>query len=149
MTIVTDGPQKLGQTSRPAQSSPLRRCVGHADKIALVAVASFYLITCLIIVFKRLPFPFELEWMEGASVLQVQRILDHEPLYTAPSIHFVPLIYNPFYFYVSALLATFTGNDFLPLRLVSVLSSVGCFALIFKFVYRRTTSHFASWIATC
>jgi len=111
--------------------------------------ASFYLLMYLVIALTRLSYPFELEWMEGGSVVQVQRILDGQSLYVAPSLSFVPFIYTPLYFYVSSLFAHVTGNGFLPLRLVSLLSSLGCFAFIFMIVHRRTSSLYASFIAFC
>ena len=37
---------------------------------------------------------FDLEWLEGASVQQVSRILSGQRLYVRPSIHFVPFIYQ-------------------------------------------------------
>ena len=46
-------------------------------------------------------FPFELESVEGHCLQQVGRVLDGQPLYVAPSLDFVPLIYMPLYFYLA------------------------------------------------
>ncbi len=119
--------------------------IGH--KLLLVGAACFLLVY-LIIAVARLAYPFELEWMEGGSVLQVQRILQGQSLYVAPSLNFIPFIYTPLYFYVSALVAQVTGDGFFPLRLVSFLSSLGCFAFIFMMVRRRTASLSAACLAT-
>lgn len=97
----------------------------------------------------RVPHPFELEWMEGGSVVHVQRVLDGEPLYIQPSLEFTPFIYTPLYYYASALMAVATGNGFLPLRLVAFLSSLGSLALIFFIVRRRTESVYAPLLASC
>jgi hypothetical protein len=86
--------------------------------------------------------------MEGGSVVHVVRVMQGQPLYGSPSLEFVPYIYTPFYFYISSLLARITGIGFLPLRLVSLLASLGCFGLIFLIVYRRTSSRYASFLAT-
>jgi len=125
------------------------RRFANIGQTLLVIGASLYPITYLVIALARLSYPFELEWMEGGSVVHVQRILDGQALYVTPSLTFIPYIYSPFYFYVSSLFAHVTGNGFLPLRLVSFLSSLGCLALIFMIVHKRTSSLYASFIASC
>ncbi len=124
------------------------RLVSLAQAI-LILGASTYLLVYLVISLARISYPFELEWMEGGSVIHVQRILDGQPLYIPPSLDFIPYIYPPFYYQVSSLFARFTGNGFLPLRLVSLLSSLGCFVLIFMIVHRRTASPYAACLAVC
>ncbi len=52
----------------------------------------------------RISFPLELEWMEGGSLHQAQRLLAGEPVYAAPSVEFVPFLYTPLY---PALIAAF------------------------------------------
>ena len=79
----------------------------------LIVGASLYPLAYLVIALTRLSYPFELEWMEGGSVVHVQRILDGQALYVTPSLTFVPFIYSPFYFYVSSLFAHVT-EDVLP-----------------------------------
>ncbi|MCB0208466.1 MAG: glycosyltransferase family 39 protein [Anaerolineae bacterium] len=118
-------------------------------QILLIMGASYYLLVYFVLALTRLSYPFELEWMEGGSVIQVQRILDGQSLYVRPSLDFVPFIYTPLYFYISSLFAQITENGFLPLRLVSLLSSLGCLVLIYMIVYRRTASCYASFMASC
>ena len=96
----------------------------------------------------RMRYPFELEWMEGGMVDHVRRILAGQSVYARPSLEFTAYPYTPFYYYVSAAVARFTGIGFLPLRLVSFLSSLGCFAVIFAMVRRETRSTFSAAIAT-
>ena len=129
-------------------TEPLHR-FANIGQTFLIIGGSLYLLVYVVIAIARLSYPFELEWMEGGSVVQVQRILDGQALYVVPSWTFVPFIYPPFYFHVSSLVAHVTGNGFFPLRLVSFFSSLGCFALIFLVVYRRTSSVYASFIASC
>ena len=106
----------------------------------LLGGATLYVLIYLFIAFNRMTYPYELEWMEGAVVDHVQRVLSGRPVYTEPSIEFVPFIYTPLYYYVSALFAAVLGIGFLPLRLVSTLSSIGCLAVLFHFVRRETGS---------
>lgn len=51
----------------------------------------------------RLPYPFDLEWMEGGILAHAWRLQHLKPLYVEPSAEFVPMIYPPGYY---ALLAT-------------------------------------------
>jgi hypothetical protein len=90
----------------------------------------------------RMRYPFELEWTEGGFVDQLQRIVNGQPVYVAPSVNFVPFLYTPLYFYVSAAVAKLVGVGFLPLRLVSFVASLGAFAMIFLIVRRETGSRF-------
>jgi hypothetical protein len=110
--------------------------------VALMAIASY-----LYVVSQRIGYPFELEWMEGACVDQVQRIIDGKALYVKPTLDFVPFAYAPLYFYASAWLSGPVGGGFMPLRLISVLSSVGCFALIYAIVFWETGDRFAGMLA--
>lgn len=96
------------------------------------------IVAYLVVAAFRLSYPFGLEWMEGGSVEQIRRLLAGQPLYTSPSMDFIPYIYTPLYFYVSALAAQITGVSFVPLRLVSIIASVGCLLLIFQIVRQET-----------
>jgi Dolichyl-phosphate-mannose-protein mannosyltransferase len=96
------------------------------------------------IIFSRMFYPYQLEWMEGAGLVQVSRLLAGKTLYIPPSIDFVPLIYPPIYFYVSAGIAKMIGLGFGALRLVSFLSSALCAAIIYLAVKERTNSKFAA-----
>jgi hypothetical protein len=118
-------------------------------QILLLVGVSGYVLVYLGIALARLSFPFELEWMEGGSVVHVQRVLNGQPLYVAPTLDFIPSIYTPLYFYLSSLVARMTGNGFFPLRALSFLASIGCFALIILIVHQRTASRNASFTAVC
>lgn len=84
--------------------------------------------------------------MEGASLLQVMRLLYDQPLYTQPSLDYIPLIYPPVYFYVSALAAKLLGLGFTALRLVSALAFLGCLVLIFQSIHSVTQNLFSALV---
>jgi 4-amino-4-deoxy-L-arabinose transferase-like glycosyltransferase len=94
----------------------------------------------------RLPFPFELGWMEGATLMHVRRLLEGAHLYTQPSIHFVPFAYPPLYYYVCLPFAWMLGPWFMALRAVSVLATVMTMVLVWNLV-RRENGHFAGVVA--
>jgi hypothetical protein len=78
------------------------------------------------------------EWLEGNSLVEVHRILAGQPLYPAPTVEYVPDGYPPLYFAVAAVVARVLGTSYLTLRLVSVLSSLACFAVLARLVQRET-----------
>jgi len=109
--------------------------------------ASAFLLLYAVLAISRVSYPFDLEWMEGAMVDHVSRILAGENIYVAPSVTFVPFFYSPFYYYVSAALSSVTGVGLLPLRLISIASSVAIFWLIYLFIVKDTGSRYAGMIA--
>lgn len=111
------------------------------------AAAATFLIVYVVTAVRRCAYPFELEWMEGAMVDHVDRILRGERLYVQPSIEFVPFIYGPVFFFASAAVAKVTGIGFLPLRLVSMFASFGCFGLLYALVERETRDRIAGLVA--
>ena len=125
----------------------MRRCLelnllSRLLKYTLGICAISYIFVYLLVALNHISYPYELEWMEGNSVDHVLRLLSGKPLYVEPSLEFIPSIYTPLYFYFSALSSMLFGIGFLPLRLVSFLASIGCFALLFEFVRRETKSMF-------
>ncbi|HXB48347.1 MAG TPA: glycosyltransferase family 39 protein [Streptosporangiaceae bacterium] len=112
------------------------RAVRMAAALAgLVAVCAY-----LVIAVSRLSYPFTVEWLESNSLVEVHRILAGQPLYAAPTAGYVPDGYPPLYFAVSAAAASVLGVSYLPLRLVSLVSSLVCFALLGRLVQRETGS---------
>jgi hypothetical protein len=110
---------------------------------ALIQFARF-----LFIALSRIAYPFSLEWMEGGSLVEVSRILNGKLIYVRPSFDFIPQIYPPLYFYVSALVSKILGNSFLPLRFVSILATLGTILLIFVLVYEQTGSKLGGILAS-
>jgi hypothetical protein len=101
----------------------------------------WYLLTLVHIFFSRSAYPFELEFMEGGSLLHILRLEQGLPLYAAPSLEYAPFIYPPFYYYVVFIIAKITGLEwFLPLRLTSILATTGTTILISGIVYKQTKS---------
>ena len=117
-----------------------------ATAIALLAVI-IHLGIILVIVISRINYRYDLEWMEGASLVQVYRIYTGQSLYTQPSLSYIPLIYPPLYFYLAAGLFKMMGISFLPLRLVSFASTVGCLVIIYFAVKDKTNSGLISLVA--
>jgi hypothetical protein len=88
----------------------------------------------------RLPYPFDLEWMEGGILGHVQRVLQGKSIYAEPSPEFVAYIYTPLYYYVSAAFMAVLGYGLFPLRLVSFVAALATAALIARFVWYECRS---------
>jgi hypothetical protein len=112
-----------------------------------ILAALGYLIVYVYIAARRMAYPYELEWIESGFVSQVGRILAGQPVYGPPSIAFTPFLYTPLFFYISAAAAKIVGAGFLPLRLVSVLSSLVAILGIFALVFRRSRNLAAAFLA--
>ena len=113
---------------------PWRLPVPRASRLAaalagLVAIGAY-----LFIALSRLNYPFTLEWLEGNSLVEVHRILAGQPLCPAPTAGYVPDGYPPLYFALSAAAARVLGVSYLPLRLVSLVSSLACLAVLARLV---------------
>lgn len=87
---------------------------------------------------QRLPYPFELEWMEGAMVDHASRIADGLPLYTAPGPEHVPFLYAPLLFWLGGLAMKVGVPGLLALRLIALGGTVGSALLIGHWVRRET-----------
>jgi len=113
----------------------------------LIAAAAWYIAAFVVAALFRLSYPFPLEVTESPALRGVERVLRGEPLYVAPTLQHVPYIYGPVYFYVSALVALLTGPSYLPMRLVSLVASIGSLTLLGRLIHRETGSVGAGVVA--
>src|SRR5262245_19847897 len=88
---------------------PLRLSVRVLAGIALAAAALFTA-AYIGVAWLRMSYPYELEWMEGGSLDDVARVLAGQPLYTTPTLQFIPYAYPPLYFWIGAGFARVFGN---------------------------------------
>ncbi|MCP4674976.1 MAG: hypothetical protein GY854_05615 [Deltaproteobacteria bacterium] len=108
------------------------------SRSGLLVCALGFVALYLGVAFFRIGYPFELEWLEGGVLDHIRRILAGEKLYVEPSLEFVPFVYTPLYYYLSAAVSRLTGVGFVSLRAVSICASAGCFFVIFLYVLRET-----------
>ncbi|RPH96693.1 hypothetical protein EHM69_00660 [candidate division KSB1 bacterium] len=107
-------------------------------RILAFILPAAYILLYVVLAVLRIGYPFELEWQEGSMVDHVQRVMNGQPLYVAPSVDWVPAIYPPLYYWIGAAASFITGIGFLPLRIISLLASLGCMAILFSFVKRES-----------
>jgi hypothetical protein len=137
-TLAGPGPQpEAGSRRRDAlRGWDLPRAVRCGAALLGTAAIATYLVTAL----ARISYPYPLEYLESNSLVEVQRILSGRQLYPAPGVGYVPDGYPPLYFAVCAAVARVLGLSYLPLRLVSLVSSLACFAIMARLVQRETAS---------
>jgi len=99
--------------------------------------ANWFILAFMFVAFSSLTYPFNFEWMEGMSIDIIGRIMHGLPVYTKPSIEYVPYIYTPLYFYICALVAEITGLGFFPARLVSTLAALGIGVVIYLWIHKK------------
>jgi 4-amino-4-deoxy-L-arabinose transferase-like glycosyltransferase len=114
----------------------------------LLLIASFsFTALFLYTISLRIPYPFELEWMEGAFLTQSLWLLKGNQLYVEPTIDFIPFLYTPLYTWLSTALMYVLGVGFWQARLVSVASSIGSAVMVYMIVKRLNGGRDASLIA--
>jgi hypothetical protein len=111
--------------------------------VSLVPTGAF-----LFVALRRIGYPYELEWLEGGAVEIVRRVASGHAIYVQPSVHYVPYPYTPLYFWVCGILSRVIGVGFIPLRLVSLISSLGCCAMLVAIVRRETGDLVAGVVAS-
>src|SRR5579871_319493 len=134
-----------GRSHAGARVPSSRRSALRAGNVAASAVGLAAALTGIVavgaylaIALSRLGYPFTLNGLESNSLVEVRRMLALQQVYAAPTVGYVPDGYPPLYFAVSTAAAGVLGPSYLPLRLVSLLSSLACFALLGRLVQRET-----------
>jgi 4-amino-4-deoxy-L-arabinose transferase-like glycosyltransferase len=115
--------------------------------VVVAGCAAGYICAFVLLALLRLGYTFPLEFTEPGSLAELERVLRGQTLYAAPALDYVPMIYGPVFFYVSAPFALLTGPGLMPIRLLSVLASIGSMALIFRLVQRETHSLVGALVA--
>ena len=115
----------------------------------LGALATVHLVGPVVAGIVRVGYPFPLERLESNVLQEVRRIVAGEQPFVAPTLDYVPLLYAPLYFYVSAAVAVVTGPSFMPLRLVSFAAALGSAVLLYRLVSRDAPGRFAGLLAAC
>jgi len=110
-------------------------------RVLVIAVSVFVMLLFVITALERVRYPYELEELEGYVFLNVLRVFHGQSAYPHPSLAFVPYMYPPGYYYVCAALGRVMGMTIQTLRSVSVLSTLGCFAVIYAMVWSEVRKH--------
>ncbi len=115
-----------------------QQLLGALISLAVVVIAAVPLARFVGVALQRINYPFELEWIESGTVSHIQVALSGHQLYREPSLEFTPFIYAPLYYYVAALPSLLFGVGLFAPRLLSLLSTLGCFVLLGRWVRDET-----------
>ena len=128
---MPSGSKIFGVFKRRLWSGPSPLLTNLALLLALLFVGMFLYTTL-----RRMFYPADLEWMEGALLTHVLEIDQHGHPYSAPSDRFIPLIYPPLYYYLLWCLSPITGVDYWVGRAVSLICTLAIAILLAKIVWR-------------
>jgi len=103
----------------------------------LAALSALIVALFVFTALRRMHFAFEYDWIEDGILASVRHLRSGLPLYSAPSTAFTPYLYTPIYLYIAAAFSRVMGISYAPLRLISILSTLGCFAAIYALVFRE------------
>lgn len=112
-------------------------------------MGGYLLVKCLYVMLSRVSYPYELEWIESAMLQVTMRVVDGLPIYAPPSMEYVPPLYAPLYFYVSALAIKIVGVGLPALRGVSLLASLCTAGLVVCSIWQLTRSRLAVLLGIC
>ncbi|MDB5106960.1 MAG: hypothetical protein JWP91_4649 [Fibrobacteres bacterium] len=130
----------IGTTARA------KRPGGQAFLTMALAAGGLHLLVFLAVTSARIGYRYELEWTEGSILVQVRQMMLGLPIYRAPAPEYVPYVYTPLYFYLGAAASAF-GGGFLPLRLISLLSTLAGIALAYRWIRADTGRPAAAFLA--
>jgi hypothetical protein len=106
----------------------------------VLCVGLLYTLFFLFVAAKRLMYPYEVEWNEGAILDHALRVVDGKPLYTAPSLAFASFVYTPLYYYITALILKVGGVGLWAGRLISIVSTIFTAYLIRQILWKETAN---------
>ncbi|HKO49889.1 MAG TPA: glycosyltransferase family 39 protein [Polyangiaceae bacterium] len=120
------------------ESSQLVRTIELLLTAVIVVASVVPLARFVQVALLRVGYPFDLEWCEGGTLAHIRVVLAGQHIYREPSLEFTPYLYPPLYYYVSALPSLVFGAGHFAPRLVSLLSILGCFVLLGRWVRDET-----------
>ena len=95
----------------------------------------------------RATFPLNLEAMELLKLQHVKRLLAGQPLYVEPSSAFIPLVYNPLYYYLALPFTWLWGANLFAMRVAAIVGALGSYGVTFLAVRRQSGSNWWGLIA--
>jgi hypothetical protein len=125
-------------------NSPARKWLSLEGLVCIVAICygGFY----LYVAFRRITYPYDLDFIEDNMLMQAIQVSLGKPVYVLPNADFVPQVYMPLYTLLGGWIFKVMTPSYLPMRLLSFSATVVTAILIFL-VSRRISGN--SGIAFC
>jgi hypothetical protein len=122
----------------------------HARQLSLDVVALWAVLPVGFMVFlwfNHVQFPLQLETMEGTILQHVTRAAHGLPVYPQPTPGYVPLAYNPLFYYLSVPFTWLFGLNLEAIRLAAITGMAVSAILVYAAVRSWTGSRLWGWIA--
>jgi hypothetical protein len=116
-------------------------------QLALAAWAGLMLAFVAFLWVNHIGFAGQLDLMESAILQHVAQAAHHLPVYPEPTPAYVPLAYNPLYYYLCVPFTWLLGLGLPALRLVAILGMLGSAIVIYRAVRDQTQSAWWGLIA--
>jgi Dolichyl-phosphate-mannose-protein mannosyltransferase len=118
-----------------------------AVRALTLALAAYFVIILFYVIFSRISFPYDLEWMEGGMLTHSLRLVEHQPIFAPPSVDFIPYLYTPGYPALVYWLSKLFGLGYGLGRAVSLLSYVATIVLVYVYARREGGSRAVAAVA--
>jgi hypothetical protein len=115
-------------------------------RAATLALAAWSAFACLYVVFGRVSYPYDLEWMSGSILDHVERVQQGLPLYVPPTSGWIPFLYPPLYFWLAAALAKVLPAVF-ACRTISIVATFVQVACVWRLSGRHGATRFWRCVA--
>jgi 4-amino-4-deoxy-L-arabinose transferase-like glycosyltransferase len=103
-------------------------------------VAGLFSASYVVIAIARVVYPYDLDFLEGGILMQAWQGAQGLPVYSPPNADFVPLNYMPLYTWLGGLFFKLSGPGLMPLRLLSLASTLTTAVLIYWIAQRESES---------
>jgi len=107
------------------------RFLSRILEVTALSLASIHVILFLYVWIKNSAYPIGFGVIQWHILENVQRIFAGLPLYAEPSLEFIPDIYTPLYYYLTALFSLAFGVKLLAGKIVSLIAMLGVSACLF------------------
>jgi len=125
-------------------NSPTRKWLSLEGLAWIVAIC--YGSFCLYVAFKRITYPYDLDFIEDNMLMQAIQVSLGKPVYVPPNANFVPQVYMPLYTFLGGWIFKVFTPSYLLLRLISFSAAVLTAFMIFS-ISRRISGN--NGIAFC
>ena len=95
--------------------------------IVAICYGGFY----LYVAFRRITYPYDLDFIEDNMLMQAVQVSLGKPVYVPPNANFVPQVYMPLYTVLSGWIFKLIAPSYLPMRLLSFSATIFSAILIF------------------
>src|SRR6476659_8583524 len=119
-------------------NSPTRKWLSLEGLAWIVAIC--YGSFCLYVAFRRITYPYDLDFIEDNMLMQAIQISLGKPVYVPSNADFVPQVYMPLYTALSGWIFKVITPSYLPLRLISFSATLLTAIMIFL-ISRRISSN--------